>query len=145
MNHMLIFMISMFLLFFEIGDISPSAYVTSMYNSFWWVVMVSLVIIAAGDVINIDFMHPHGSRKTFNQHQCADSCYVPVENIIQKISTPTTSTGTTNKINDDDYKKLFLNLPNFRNNKLLYIVTLLLPFAKCFISVNKYLIRTAKT
>ena len=59
-------MISMFLLFFEIGDISPSAYVTSMYNSFWWVVMVSLVIIAAGDVINIDFMHPHGSRKTFN-------------------------------------------------------------------------------
>ena len=28
--------------------------------------MVSLVNIAAGDVINIDFMHPHGLRKTFN-------------------------------------------------------------------------------
>ena len=56
--------------------------------------MVSLVDIAAGGVFNVDFIHPHGSRKTFNYHQCSDSCYVPVKNIIQKISTPpTTSTG----------------------------------------------------
>ena len=46
MNHMLIF--------------SQSAYVTFVYNSFWWVGMVTLVDIAACDVINIDFMHPHG-------------------------------------------------------------------------------------
>ena len=46
MNHMLIF--------------SPSAYVICIQNSFWWVDMVSLVDIAAGDVINTDFMHPHG-------------------------------------------------------------------------------------
>ena len=64
---------------------------------------------------------------------------------VQKISTPTTSTGRTKKKNDKDYKKLFLYFPNFSNNKLLYIVILLLPFAKCFISVNKYLIRIAKT
>ena len=38
-----------------------------------------------------------------------------------------------------------LHLPNFSNNKLTYIVILLLPFAKCFISVNKYLIRKCKT
>ena len=50
---------------FEIEDISPSAYVTCIYNSFWCDGMVSLVGIAAGDVINIDFMH-HGPRKTFN-------------------------------------------------------------------------------
>ena len=30
---------------FEIGDISPSAYVICIYNSFWWVGMVSLVHI----------------------------------------------------------------------------------------------------
>ena len=47
MNHMLIF--------------SPSACVTCVHNLFWWVDMVSLVDIAADDVINIDFMHPHGS------------------------------------------------------------------------------------
>ena len=40
---------------------SQSAYVTCIYNSFWRIVMVSLVGIAAGDVINIDFMHRHGS------------------------------------------------------------------------------------
>ena len=45
MNHMLIF--------------SPSAYVTCVYNSFWWVDMVSLVDIAADEVFNIDFMHAH--------------------------------------------------------------------------------------
>ena len=49
---------------FETGDISLSAYFTCIYNS--WVGMVSLVDIAAADVINIDFMHPHGPRKTFN-------------------------------------------------------------------------------
>ena len=43
---------------FEIGNISLSAYVTSLYNSFWWFDMVSLVDIATCDVINIDFMHP---------------------------------------------------------------------------------------
>ena len=46
MNHILIF--------------SPSAYVTCVYNSFWWVGMVILVDIVSGDVINIDFMDPHG-------------------------------------------------------------------------------------
>ena len=39
---------------------SPPAFVTCIYNSFWWVDMVSLVNIAVGDVINIDFMHLHG-------------------------------------------------------------------------------------
>ena len=51
---------------FEIGDISPSAYVTCIYNSFWWACMVSLVDIAAGSFINIDFKHPLGPQETFN-------------------------------------------------------------------------------
>ena len=40
---------------------SQSAYVTCIYNSFLWIAMVSLVGIAAGDVVNIDFMHRNGS------------------------------------------------------------------------------------
>ena len=51
---------------FEIGDISPSACVTCIYNWFWCVGMVSLVVRCKGDVININFIYPHGSRKTFN-------------------------------------------------------------------------------
>ena len=53
---------------------SLSAYVTCARNSFWSVAMVNLVDIAAGDVINIDFIHSHEPSK-------------------KKISTPTTSTG----------------------------------------------------
>ena len=45
---------------------SASAYVTCTYNSFWRLGMVSLVDIAAGDFIKIDFMHSPGQRKTFN-------------------------------------------------------------------------------
>ena len=69
-------------IFFEIGDISSSTYVACIYNLLWRIGLVSLVDIAAVDVINIDFMHPHGPRKTFNWHKCGDSCYVPVKNII---------------------------------------------------------------
>ena len=46
MDHMLIF--------------NASAYVACVYNSFWWVAIVGLVDIAAVDVVNNDFMHPHG-------------------------------------------------------------------------------------
>ena len=53
--------------------------------------------------------------------------------------------GRTYKINDVSYKKQFLHLPDFVNNKILYIVILLLHSAKCFISVNKLLIRKLKT
>ena len=51
---------------FEVGDVRLSTYFTCIYNSFWWFYMASLVDIAAGDVINIDFLHHHVSRKTFN-------------------------------------------------------------------------------
>ena len=36
---------------FQIGDISPSAFVICIGNSFWWDEMVSLVDVAAGDLI----------------------------------------------------------------------------------------------
>ena len=49
----------------EIIDIRPSKYVTSLHNSFWWVEMVTDVDAEQGDV-KVDFMHPHGPRKTFN-------------------------------------------------------------------------------
>ena len=125
--------------FLEIGDISPSAYVTCIYNLFWSVGMVSLVEIAATDVTDFDFIHPHGPRKTFNSN------VMFLSRNIQKISTPATSTARAYKVNDENYKKLFLHLTNFSNNKLSYIAILLLPFAKYFISVGKCLIRNAKT
>ena len=112
--------------FFEIGDISASPFFTCIYNSFWWVVMISLVGIAAGNVINIDFMHPHGLRKTFKTR--GDSCYIPVKSIIQKISTPTTSTGRTNKINDEDTK----------NCSCICEISAMISFYTCYFTTSFY-------
>ena len=86
----------------EIIDIRPSKYVTSLHNSFWWVEMVTDVDAEQGDV-KVDFMHPHGPRKTFNWLQSGDTCHVPMKNILCMISAPTTSTGRTYKIVDLDY------------------------------------------
>ncbi len=89
---------------FEIGDLNPSAYVTCIYNSFWWVGMITSVDITEGDV-EINFMHPHGPKKAFHWPRHCDTCYVPVKNIIEKISVPTTSNGRTYNITDFDFKK----------------------------------------
>ena len=42
---------------------SQSTYVTCVYNSFWSVGMVSLVDIAAGNVLNIDSVHSSWAMK----------------------------------------------------------------------------------
>ena len=100
----------------DIGDIGPSSYVTCVYNTFWWVGLVMDVDKEAGDV-KIYFMHPHGPRKTFNWPQGGDTCYVPIKNIVYKISVPTTSTGRTYRINDDDYNKTVAAFSKLHSSK----------------------------
>ena len=88
--------------FVDIGSITPSSYVSCVYNSFWWIALVDNVDKDQGDVY-VHFMHPHGPRKTFNWPQRADSCHIPVKNIVCAIQAPTTTTGRTYKICDKDY------------------------------------------
>ena len=99
---------------YNISEISLSSYVTCVYDSFWWVGMVTDIDIAEGDV-KIDFMHPHGPRQTFRWPRQTDSCFVPIKNIIQKISAPCTCTGRTYKFDDNDIlTKQSLNFQNFK-------------------------------
>ena len=88
----------------DIGSITPSSYVTCSYNSFWWVGLINNIDMEMGDV-HVDFMHPHGPRKTFNWPARADKCYVPFKNIVHIIQAPTTITGRTYKIENEDYNK----------------------------------------
>ena len=90
-----------------IGDIAPSSYISCMYNSLWWVGLVNEVDEEQGDV-DLQFMHPHGPRKTFNLPQGGDSYYVPIKNIVCAIQAPTTTTGRTYRICDEDYDKTVL-------------------------------------
>ncbi len=87
----------------DMSDISPMKYITCIYNSFWWVGIVNKIDVEQGDV-NVNFLHPHGPRKTFNWPQREDSCFVPMKNVLCIVS-PTTSTGRTYKINEEDYQK----------------------------------------
>ena len=69
--------------------------------------MVTEINENEGDVM-IEFLHPHGPRKTFNWPSVRDTCYVPLTNILTLISTPTTTSGRTYKILGDHFDKIIL-------------------------------------
>ena len=45
------------------------------------------------DDLKIEFLHQHGSRKTFSWPSVADTCFVPASSILRVITAPTTITG----------------------------------------------------
>ena len=61
----------------------------------------------AGDIL-VKFLHPHGPSKSFYWPSQDGWCYVPLRNILCLISSPSTSTGRTNTILNDDYDKTIL-------------------------------------
>ena len=89
---------------FQLCDIRPMTCVTCLYDSFWWVGLVTQVDVEQGDV-RVQFMFPHVPCKTFNWPETEDSCYVPIKNILCQISSPITITGWTYKITDEEYDK----------------------------------------
>ena len=57
--------------------ISDQWYMACLYNSFWWVGLVTQVDVEQGDV-KVQLMFPHGPRKTFNWPETEGSWYVPI-------------------------------------------------------------------
>ena len=66
--------------------------------------MILEIDIDEGDA-KIDFLHPHGPRKSFNWPATTDSCYVPLSNILCIVNTPSTLNGRMYNISNDDYEK----------------------------------------
>ena len=89
----------------NIDELKQATYVSCVYNTFWWVGMVSQVDENEGDV-KIELLHPHGPKKSFHWPTPSDACYVPLKNVLCNITLPTTSTGWTYNISDDDYQKI---------------------------------------
>ena len=79
----------------DIKNIKCFSYVSCIYNTFWWVGIVIEVNVYEGD-LKIEFIHPHGPRKTLRWPSVADKCFVPVSNILRIITAPTKITGWTN-------------------------------------------------
>ena len=84
-------------------ELRVSAYVSCIYNTFWWIGLILEVDVELGDV-KIDFLHPHGPRKTFTWPVGGDTCHIPMKNILCSISAPLTATGRTYNILDVDYQ-----------------------------------------
>lgn len=103
-----------------LSEITPSTYVTCIYDSFWWVGLVRKMDKEQGDA-EIDFMHPHGPRNTFNWPARDDTCYVPFKNILCVLKTPTTSTGRTYKITDADYQNTVSAFDWAKHNEIKHI------------------------
>ena len=73
---------------FQLCDIRPMTCVPCLYDSFWWLGLVTQVDAEQGGV-RVQFMFPHGPHKTFNWPETEGSCYVPIKNILFPISSPT--------------------------------------------------------
>ena len=67
------------------------------------------------DDLKINFLHPHGPRKTFSWPSLADKCFVPTSNILCIISAPTTITGQLYQISDTDFEQ---TLKAYENHKM---------------------------
>ena len=78
--------------------------------------LVTQVNVEQGDV-KVPFMFPHGLGKSSNWPETDDTCYVPIKNILCQISSPTTATGQTYKITDEEYDKTISTCQNLNMAK----------------------------
>ena len=98
----------------DIKNIKCFLYVSCIYNTFWWVGIVTEVNVHEGD-LKIEFLHPHGPRKTFSWPSVADKCFVPELNILYIIKAQTTITGSMYQISDTDFEQ---TLKVYENHKM---------------------------
>ena len=87
----------------DITKFTVSKFVSCHYDTFWWIGMIQNVDDEARD-LEIKFLHPHGPSKNFYWPSKDNICYVPVTNILCLLSPPSTSTGRTYNILDNDYE-----------------------------------------
>ena len=98
----------------DIKNITCFSYVSYIYDTLWWVGIVTKVNANEGD-LKIEFLHPHGPRKTFSWPSVADKCFVPASNILCIITAPTTITGQMYRISDTDFEQ---TLKAYENHKM---------------------------
>ena len=94
-------------------EIKRFSNVSSIYDTFWWVDIVTEVNVHEGD-LKIEFLHPHGPRKTFSWPSVSDKCFVSVSNILCIITAPTTITGQIYRISDTDSEQTWKAYENHK-------------------------------
>ena len=87
------------------SNVKAMDYVACKYDANWWIGIV-LVMDDEEQDLQIQFLHPSGPARNFYWPPRNDTCWVPINNIICKIKSPTTLSGRTYNISDDDYSSI---------------------------------------
>ena len=84
------------------SDLAPMQYVTCVHDKFWWIGMVQTV---EGGEARVKFMNPRGGlRKNFTWREIENVWCIPIKRILCIVS-PTTPTGRTYTITEEEYRK----------------------------------------
>ena len=82
-------------------DIVPMQYVTCVLDSVWWVGMIESV---DGSEVAVKLMHPKGGRQnSYTWRQVDNTWFIHKKNILCIVS-PTTPTGRTYRLTDEECK-----------------------------------------
>ena len=77
-------------------------YIACVYDNLWWIGLVDEIDHEQED-FEVKFIHSHGPTRNFSWPQREDKCWIPKNDILAIIDMPTTVTGRTYNIKDDDY------------------------------------------
>lgn len=89
----------------DISEVKIMDFVISYYDSFWWIGLVEDINRETKD-FQVKFMHPHGPATSFSWPARDDICWVPFDKFVCKIEAPTTVTGRTYTIRNEDMTKI---------------------------------------
>ena len=98
----------------DIKSIKCFSYVNCIYDTFWWVSIVTEVNAHEG-ALKIKFLHSNEPKKAFSWPSVADKCFVPASNILCVITAPTTITRQIYWISDTDFQQI---LKAYENHKI---------------------------
>ncbi len=88
-----------------IDECKISAFVSCLYDSHWWVGIVEEIDKENQEICG-NFMHPHGPSRSFFWTEHIDRCWVAINNVVCKINVPTTTSGRTYKLDEQDLSKI---------------------------------------
>ena len=89
----------------EISQVKIMDFAVCHYDSFWWIGLVEDINRESKDIM-MKFMHPHGPATSFSWPARDDVCWVPFDKFVCKIGAPTTVTGRTYTIRNQDMTKI---------------------------------------
>ena len=78
----------------SVNDVSAGSFYACMYDKDWFIGVVKYVSKEHNDVM-VKFMHPKNLSKHYFWPSRDDECWIPIEDIIKKLSPP--STGSTGR------------------------------------------------